>query len=153
MTVPVKASLGIDLENIKVFLLKQLHELLIKKIIDGLIDITSKKTSKNFAIIELNNSIEKLSEKYDFLKYIKIDKSRYAEGKDVVSVSSEINNIESYKLGKALQDIIKIVGEKFGLKTVSYIDNFKKYVGDECLHLIERIGVNLHLLELKYSMM
>ena len=142
--------IGVNLEHLKVILLRQEHELLVEKILETLIKITSKNTSKDFAIRILNDSIEKLNEKHDVLKYVKIDKSQDYEGVSAISVLPEINKIESYKLGKAIREVIKIVGEELGVKKTSFIEDFKKHIGDEYLNKIEKIGVNLHFLEFKF---
>ena len=44
----------------------------------------------------------------------------------------------------------KIVGEELGVKKTSFIEDFKKHIGDEYLNKIEKIGVNLHFLEFKF---
>lgn len=144
-------GMGINLEHIKFVLMRQGHEVLVKKTLEALIDTVSKNTSEGFAVVAIDTAIGKLEEKHNILRYIKIDKSRYAEGANAISIMSEINNVESYKLGKAIREVIRMVGKELGSKTALYIEDFKKHIGTKYLHEIERIGVNLHFLELKFA--
>jgi len=94
--------------------------------------------------------IKKLEGTYDALKHIKIDKSRCTEGVNAISIMPEVNNVEPYELAKALRDVIKMTGTHLGGKTTSFIEDFKKQFGEEYIQEIEKIGVNLHFLELKF---
>ena len=85
------------------------------------------------------------------MKCIVIDKPEFSKSEYAIFISSEINNIESYILGKALRDIIKSIGEELGVKNHDYIKDFKKYVGNDHFNEIEKIGINLHFLELKFT--
>ena len=144
-------GMGVNLEHIKFVLMRQGHEVLVKKTLEALIDTVSKNTSEGFAVVTIDTAIGKLEEKHDILRYIKIDKSRYAEGANAISIMPEINNVESYKLGKAIREVIRMVGKELGSKTSLYIEDFKKRIGTKYLYEIERIGVNLHFLELKFA--
>lgn len=144
-------EMGVNLEHIKFVLMQQGHELLVKKTLEALIDTVSKNTSEGFAVVAIDTAIGKLEEKHNILRYIKIDKSRYAEGANAISIMPEINNVESYKLGKAIREVIRMVGKELGSKTSLYIEDFKKRIGTKYLYEIERIGVNLHFLELKFA--
>ena len=144
-------GMGVSLEHIKFVLMRQGHEVLVKKTLEALIDTVSKNTSEGFAVVAIDTAIGKLEEKHNILRYIKIDKSRYAEGANAISIMPEINNVESYKLGKAIREVIKMVGNELGSKTALYIEDFKKHIGTKYLYEIEKIGVNLHFLELKFA--
>ena len=144
-------GMGVNLEHIKFVLMRQGHEVLVKKTLEALIDTVSKNTSEGFAVVAIDAAIGKLEEKHNILRYIKIDKSRYAEGANAISIMPDINNVESYKLGKAIREVIRMVGKELGSKTSLYIEDFKKRIGTKYLYEIERIGVNLHFLELKFA--
>ena len=110
------------------------------------------RTAESFAVATIDNIIEELQEEHDVLKYIKIDKSQYEKGSEAINIMPEINNIESYKLGKAIREIIKEAGEELDKdKKASFIEDFKRQLGDDYLLEIEKIGVNLHFLDLKFA--
>ncbi len=108
------------------------------------------KTHESFAVATLENIIKNLEETYNALKYVKIDKSRYSEGTKAISIMPEVNNIEPYELAKAIREVIKTAGTHLGDKTTSFIEDFKKQLGEKYILEIEKIGVNLHFLELKF---
>ena len=62
---------------------------------------------------------------------------------------TEINSVESYKLGTAFREIIKVIHDILGDET--FIPEFKKKMGDKNLLEIEKMGVNLHFLELRFA--
>ena len=143
-------KMGVNLNNIQVILLRQGHELLVKKALETIINIIDERTSKGFAVVTIDTIIEELENRHDVLKYIKIDKSRYTEGAYAISIMPEVNSVESYKLGKAIREIIKMTHKHLGDKT-NFIEEFKNKLGDKYLSEIEKIGVNLHFLELKFT--
>jgi len=144
-------KMGLNLEHIKFSLTQQGNEVLVKKTLEALIDTVSKNTSKGFAVVAIDTAIGELEEKHNILRYIKIDKSRYAEGANAIRIMPEINNVESHKLGKAIREVIRMVGKELGNKTALYIEDFKRNIGTKYLYEIEKIGVNLHFLELKFA--
>lgn len=145
-------KLGINLESIDLMLQQQIHELLVRKSFDVLIQIIGEKTSKGFAVASLDKIISELQDKHDVLRLIVIDKTRYNKGLDAVQIMPEINTVESYRLGKALKEIVKRSQDNLEDKTEPFIEEFKNRIGEEYLLEIEKIGVNLHLLELRRYM-
>jgi len=144
-------KMGVNLDQIKLVVLQQGHEQVVKKTLETLVNIISKRTSKGFAMATVDTVLNTLREKHDILQYIKIDTSRFEEGIDAISIMPEINNVESYKLGKALREIIKISGRNLGHKTFAFIEEFKNQIGEKYLLEMEKMGVNLHFLELKFQ--
>jgi hypothetical protein len=142
--------LGIDLDKIQTIIRKQEHEKLVKQVLKVLIKIIGEKSSESFAVTTLDKIIKDLNEKHEILKYIKIDRSKYSEGYNAINVLSEINNKDSYKIGKALRDIIKLTGQNLK-ETHFFIENFKEEMGENYLEEIRKIGINLHFLELKFN--
>lgn len=142
-------TMGVKLDHVQTAIQRRKHDQLVRKTLDALIHVVSSETSESFALSTIDNAIKNLEEKHDVLRYIKIDASRYMDGFDAVSIMSEINNVESYKLGKAIQEIIKMLHNKLGGRVPSFIEDFKNKLGDKYLSEIEKIGVNLHLLQLK----
>jgi len=142
-------EIGVKLDLIKVKLKRQKHKRIAQKILETLLDLLTDRTSKDSAVSTLNTTIIHLQKEYEVLRYITVDTSNRKEGIDIFQVSSEINNIESYKLGKAFREMIKILHDIFGDKT--FIPDFKKKLGKEILRESERLGINLHFLELRFA--
>lgn len=143
-------EMDIDLDHIVEMLQRQEHELIATKTLNVIVDIVSQKTSNSYAVALLDNIIEKLKEKHSILRYITIDKSRYKDGIKSIGILPEINSVESYEFGKALRDIIKKTRESLGDKYTSFFEDFKKQLGADYLSEIEKLGVNMHMIELRY---
>lgn len=143
-------DMGVNLNNIKI-LLKREYESLVMKVLETIINLIDKETSKGFSIVLINSILEKLENKFDVLKYIKIDKSHFSDGINAISFSEEINSIEPYQLGKAIKEIINTTQHDLEDNAYFFIEEFKKQIGKEYLEKLDEIGVNLHLLEMKFA--
>ena len=142
-------EIGVKLDHINVQLKRQKNMEITQKILETLLDILTDRTSKDSAITTLNTTIIHLQKEYEVLRSITIDTSKIEEGLDIFQVTPEICNIDSYKLGKAFREMIKALHDIYGDK--AFIPDFKKKLGEECLHESERMGVNLHFLELRFA--
>ena len=142
-------KIGVKLPQIDKNLQQQVYEILVKRTFDVLIKLIGKKTSISFAVALLDTIIDPLREKYEVLEYIVIDKSRYDAGVDAFRIAPEINLVDEYKLGKALKEILRKTQDKLGDEAVSFVEAFKKDIGDDDIVELEKLGVNLHILELR----
>jgi len=143
-------EMGVNLEHIDKKLRQQRHAVICKKILETLIDLMGAKTSKGFAVASIDTIIEKLQDKYEALQYIIVDKSLYDSGINAITIMPEINTVESYKFGKAIEEILKKIQEHLEDKTSSFIEEFENKMGHEYFLEIEKLGVNLHILELRF---
>jgi len=143
-------ALGVNLDHIKITWLREGYEALTKKALEALIEIVGPITSESFAVVVLDTVIKDLEREHDVLKYIQIDKSRYMEGAKAISINPDINNVEPYKLGKALREVIRMTYRNLEGKSYDFIEEFKHKLGEKYLSEIENLGVNLHFLELEF---
>jgi len=144
--------MGVNFNSIKSTSFQIEQQTLAQKSLEALIDIIGDKTSKNFAIDTMEKIIRKLEEKHDVLKYIKIQKPQQIEGTNAIVINSDINLVKPYNLGKAIQDIVKTIYINLDEKDTEFLDIFKNRLGNEYLSEIENIGVNLYLLQMKFSL-
>lgn len=143
-------EMGVNLEHIEKRLRQQGHELLCKKTLEVIIDLMSTKTSKSFAVASIDTVLEKLQNKHKVLRYITIDKTLYDNGIDAITIMPEINTVESHELGKTIEEILEKIREYLEDKTPLFMEEFKNKMGQEYLSEIEKLGVNLHILELRF---
>jgi hypothetical protein len=143
-------KIGVKLESIQGVLLQQEHEVIVKKTLEALVDILGSRTSESDAVSTLENIINQLEEKHDVLKYIKMGKSRYSGAADALQIIPDINSVDSYEIGKAMREIIRLIRINLGERGDGFIEEFKNKLGNEYLSEIEKMGVNLYFLELKY---
>jgi len=138
--------IGIDLNRIN-HAIRYQNRRITKKVLQALLDVISSKTSKSSAITIIGETVALLQGIHPILNYVKINTSN-DEDSETFIVLSEMNSIESYKLGTAFRDVITIIQENH--KNIPLMKDFKKQLGNEYLAEIENLGVNLHFLELKY---
>ena len=85
-----------------------------RQVLDTLIDISSRKTTMGHAVSTIADIIKQLENKYDFLKHVEVNDTRFIERDKSISVMADINEIKSNELGDALYDIIKTMNIVLG---------------------------------------
>jgi hypothetical protein len=135
-------------------LLQLRHELVFKQVIKALIEVLSKASTSSYAVLTLDSILKKMGARYEFLKLIQIDSTRYSDGVDAVSIMTEIDKVTPLDAGRAIQkiieELIKALGEEGGQY---FVEEFKKHLGKTYLVRIEEIGVNLHMIELRQHLL
>jgi len=129
------------------------YERVVKMVIKALIDVLSEASSQSYAILCVENVIEKTKENYPFLSNIKIDKIRYNESENAISITENIDNIRPTEMGRSIQSLIdkliKSLGDAAG---ADFVNRFRERLGNAYLIRIEEMGVNLHMIELKQNL-
>jgi len=70
-----------------------------------LVKVIGRRSSEQFSIYTLDSIVYKLREKYDFLKYVKINREIYKETLDFIIVDEKLNKISKERIGKAVDNI------------------------------------------------
>jgi len=137
--------------NLDVIQLKR--GLVIKHVFKAVICVLSESSTQSYAMLVVGNMLKKFEERYDFLKYIKIDSVRFSEVGDEFIISPAIESVRPSELGRSIQkvmeEIIMSLGDEAGLY---FIDKFKRRLGKAYVLRIEEMGVNLHMMELKKNL-
>jgi hypothetical protein len=137
--------------NINVLQLSQV--LVVQHVLKALIDVLSELSAQSYAVLTIDNVTKKLGDKYEFLKYIKIDSMRYSEGIGAISVLPEIDIVRPSEVGRGIQKIVEetimSLGEEAGQH---FIEKFKKRLGKAYVLRIEEMGVNLHMINLRRNL-
>ncbi len=140
--------IGVDLNKIENNIKRQ--ELnLTQKIFEALIGALKMRMHVEKATEKVTTVVSNLSKKHDVLKFISVNSSMHNKGVNAFEIDSDIDDFDAYKLGKAYRDIIKTIQND--LKDKMFIEDFKKILGDEYLEEIEKMGVNLFFLSLKFG--
>ncbi|KYK21539.1 hypothetical protein AYK24_09000 [Thermoplasmatales archaeon SG8-52-4] len=128
------------------------NSIVFKHVLDALIDISSRKTTKGHAVSTMNNVIKQLEDKYDFLKHVEVNDTRFIEQDEPISVMRDLNTIKSNKLGDALYDIIKTMNIALG-KNAGYffIKELKNNLQDNYNTSFEDMGLDLGLMQLEHE--
>lgn len=126
----------------------------VKNVFKALVDVLSEYSTRNYAVLLVNNALKKFDEKFVFLKDISVDGLKLSDDLDSIVLPENINSIRASELGRALQktieDLSVSLGEEAGRH---FIENFKKHLGKAYLLRIEELGVNLHMIELKRNLL
>jgi len=124
----------------------------VEHILQALIDISGRKTTKIQAISTIDELIKKLQDKYDFLKHIEIRDTRFMENEEPVSVMSDIDGVKSNDVGKALYDIIKTMNLNLGKDAGYYfIKELKNNIGEDYYSTIEEMGLDFGVMQLEFE--
>jgi len=142
-------EMGVNFEVIK---LKQI--VLVKKVIKTLIDILSESSTESYTVLILKNILEKFKEKFSFFNFIKIEDIHVSDTSDSIIISNEIESISPSDLGRGMQQLIEKVSTALGEEAGRYfLDTFKKRLGKAYILRMEEMGVNLHMIELRRTLL
>jgi len=123
----------------------------VRHVLQKLIDISSRKTTKGHAVSTMHDLIKKLEEKHDFLKNVEIKDTRFLEMDESVTVISDIDVIKSDDVGKALYDIIRTMNVALGKDAGHFfIKELRNSIRDVYYStIIEDMDLDLGLMQLE----
>ncbi|MDH7517782.1 MAG: hypothetical protein QHH19_05505 [Candidatus Thermoplasmatota archaeon] len=142
-------EIGVNLEMVQLT-----HEALVKHVIKSLVDVLSEASAQSYAVLAVDTVLKKLDDRYGYLKYVKIDSTRYSEGINAISIPAGLNTIRSTEIGRAIQKILENITISLGDEAGQYfIERFSQRLGKIYLSRIEEMGVNLHMIQLKQNLL
>ncbi len=124
---------------------------IIKKVLTVLELLLSKEYSNANSFNIINNVVFDLQDKYEFLNNIYLIDEAQKDNPNIFQINSDINLVTPYKFAKSVREIINMTSKKLQSDKSIFINEFKKGIGDAYLFEIDKIGVNLHFLEMKFS--
>ena len=144
-------NIGVKLDQIDQNLRKEGHKLILTEVFRVILNVVEQKISIDFGVNYINEMLIKIQEKHDILKYIKVDKSRSKEGISAIEIMPEISSVDSHELGKAIKTILTRAQTDLKEFTPSFIADLEKSINKQYLSEIEKMGVNLNIIELRAS--
>jgi hypothetical protein len=131
------------------FIIMQNSEV-IKKVLTTLLKISGRKTTSGHAVYIMDEMINKLRKKYDFLKYVEVNDTRFLEEGDFISIMSDIDSVSNQYMGNAIYDIIVTMNEMLGRDAGHFfIKELSRSIGDDYYSTITSMGVDLSLMQLE----
>ncbi len=119
---------------------------LIKEMLKAIYIVASRRTSHDFAVVVISSIIKNLEKRYDFLKYVKINSEDDSE--EIVDIDSDINSVNSCKIGNFFEDIVQIAFSDLRGKTGQYfIKEIEENAGEEVISKLKDCGIDLELLK------
>ena len=118
----------------------------------SIVNVIGRRSSEDYALVMVGNTIQKLQEKYDFLILVKIKKTRYSEIENIVNIDLSINQIDPEELGKAIQEIVGMIVVAMGKNAgFFFIKEVKHKIGPNYEMAIRNMGVDLNFMQFSYE--
>jgi hypothetical protein len=120
-------------------------------ILRSTINVIGRRTSESYANVFISKTLRELSEKYSFLQSIEIKGTQYSETIEIVSIDSDVNDVEINEIGKATNDFMIAITKSMG-KNAGYffIREIKETLPFDYELAIKKIGVDLDLIQLQF---
>jgi hypothetical protein len=126
------------------------NSILLEAILTAIYNVASRRTSSKFADESIGSTIKTLQGKYDFLKYVYINKEESTEGGFAVSVSPDIDTINPAVVGKAIEALIRVVYNDMNSEAGLYfVSELKEIAGKEITKMVADCDVDLGELQLE----
>ena len=114
----------------------------------GLFTTASRRTSKIFAIAVIHAITKALEQRYEFLKYVKFNIK--GETDELVKISPDLNTVDTIRMGRAVEAIVKIIYMDFKDRAgFNFINEFKKNTGEKTISDLLEMGVDFELLHIQ----
>ncbi len=141
-------KLNVPIDNLYISTSTVTKQDIMRRIIDSLITLVGDRTSKYFAvavIIKLIDHIEKNHTLYEKIQLQK-DSETYS-----LTFLDEVESISDEEFKKSIKSLIEAVGAHLGKKKGDFIEELKRKLGRDYVALIENMGLNFHMLEMKFN--
>ncbi len=124
----------------------------INRLLQSIVKVISRRSSEDYALVMVGNTIKKLQDKYDFLNYIDIKATRYSEIENIVTIDSSINTVEPEEIGKAIQEIVGIIVTAMGKNAgFFFIKEVKNKIGPNYGLIIRDMGVDFDFMQFSFE--
>ena len=125
------------------------NSILMEAFLKAIFNVASRRTSSKFADEAIGSTIKTLKGKYDFLRFININKLDTANGFSI-SISPDIDGIRPEIIGKAIEALIRVVYNDIGNEAGLYfITELKESAGEEITRMITDCEVDLDQVQLE----
>jgi len=123
---------------------------LLADVINSIYAVARRRTSCKFADESIETALKTLEQKYNFLKYVNVNKDTASDTGLSINVSTDIDSINSKMIGKAIESIIRVVyndlNEEAGLY---FITELKEHAGDRITQGIIDCEVDLDQVQIE----
>lgn len=117
-------------------------------ILRTLYSVASRRTSQTFAATVIGAIIKTLEQNYEFLRSINIENPEYTNSEIIINISNDINTVDRFRIGSAIEAIIRIVYMDLVGKTgLFFIKELKEQAGEQIISELRDFGVDLAILQ------
>ena len=126
------------------------NSIMLRAIITSLYSVASRRTSSKFADETIGTTIKTLEGKYDFLRYIDIEKDNILDGEFAINISPDIETVNPSLVGKAIEALIRVIYNDLNSEAGLYfVTELKKLAGDEVTKAIMESNADLEQVQLE----
>jgi len=126
------------------------NSVLLKAVITSIYNVASRRTSEKFADETVGSTIKTLERKYNFLRYVDINKDSDTDGDFAINISQDIDTINPWIVGKAIEALIRVVyndlSEEAGLY---FVTELKELAGEDVTRAIMDTAADLDQVQLE----
>jgi hypothetical protein len=126
------------------------NSVLLKAVLTSIYNVASRRTSEKFADETIGSTIKTLERKYNFLRYVDINKGNVTDGDFAINISSDIDTVNPVLMGKAIEALIRVVYNDLSSEAGLYfITELKELAGDEITRAIMNCDADLDQVQLE----
>ncbi|MBE3137004.1 MAG: hypothetical protein IMZ43_06390 [Thermoplasmata archaeon] len=133
------------------------NSILVTRVIEALFTVVGRRTLDSFAIQILKTTTEKLENKFDFLRFVKVHDDFFLEEGIKATIDSKFDTVEPARLGEAIDTLVRVIymeltktiGDDVGLY---FITELKDNLGDLYVDELRGCGVHLDLIQMEQHM-
>ncbi|OYT27911.1 hypothetical protein B6U98_05965 [Thermoplasmatales archaeon ex4572_165] len=124
---------------------------LLKKLIQSIYIVASRRTSSRFADDTILSSMEALEDKYDFFKGVKVEKQVGSNNERVIHIDKHmVEHITKERIGKAIESLIRMVYDELSDEAGLYfISEFREYSDKQIVRSLSNTGIDLDQIQLE----
>lgn len=141
-----KVNLPID--NLYISSSRFLKQDLVHRLIDSLVNIVGSRTSEHFAVSVMMKMIDVVKQNQSLFQLLEMKKT---DDEYTLSFSTDFEMVNNDDLRKAIKALIQAVGAHLGRKKGDFINELKLQLGKDYVSSIEKLGLNFHMLEIKFG--
>ena len=119
-------------------------------ILRSLYAVAGRRTTKNFAATVIGSIIKTLQQRYDFLKYVRINEKGELIEDEAIAISPEIDSVDPQRIGRAIEAIVRVVYmDLIGKAGLFFITELKKRAGEKVISELRNFDVDLATLQIE----
>jgi hypothetical protein len=120
------------------------NSVLLRTVLISIYNVASRRTSSKFADETIGLTIKTLERKYNFLRHVDIKQVNVADGDFSVNISSDIDNINPFLVGKAIEALVSVVYNYLDSEAgQNFVTELKELAGDDVSRLINDYDADL----------
>jgi hypothetical protein len=126
----------------------------VKHIFTVLFEILDSDFGRDFAFKNLHDTVLRLTTGHDSFRYVKINDTRSIQNIDIVTVTNEIDSLDSSDVGSAIQKAIQEINNSLdGKGGFNFVEKLKNKINPDYSLKLREMGVDLSVIKLRQELL